>query len=633
MTPIAYVTAILLWLCSSIALGAPFVLNENQSSVALGTYTDYLTVKDKSLTLNEIIQRGDFVSSHSDALNFGLTQGRVWLRLRIDNPLSSAQTRVLNIRYFMLDDVRLYAPSADGSYRVEERGRLHPLHDDRFPGRFYNFELKLPAHSQQTFYISAESADSLALPLFLSTPMAQQQYVLKDTVFLTLFFGLCIANVFFAVFMLSSLRERGLVYYSGFLLLDNILFFGIVEGVPYAVFHIDSLYFNRELIAVAISAAMTLMVLFSRNFLRLAECYPRAYQGSQIMLVMLLLSTVQAIFVPAFYAIFISTSACMVFGLFLGVVSLRCALQGHREARKFLVAWTCGISGATIYGLKVMNLVPVNLFTSYSWHVGTVLESVLFSYTIADRVVAERQQRLKTQTTLADREHALRLTQEKLLHSEMAAKEELESRVRERTRDLSRILADLEIENRNLIELSINDGLTRVRNRRFFNDIYPQLWQEAQERQQWISVIMLDIDHFKAVNDDHGHLMGDQCLVAVASILKQTVSRPDDVVCRYGGEEFIAVLPETEPEAAQAVAERIRIKIRNTAIELEGSSLNITASLGVAGMLPEQGLDPMKLVASADTALYEAKENGRNRVCVADAPVPPDNVTRINRTL
>ncbi len=140
----------------------------------------------------------------------------------------------------------------------------------------------------------------------------------------------------------------------------------------------------------------------------------------------------------------------------------------------------------------------------------------------------------------------------------------------------------------------------------------------------------MDIDHFKSINDRYGHLMGDQCLQTIAGVIRQLVSRPTDVVCRYGGEEFVILLAETDAESAAWVAERIRRKISETLCEQDGHKITMTASFGVAGMIPEPGQDPMKLISISDDALYTSKQGGRNRVTLAEAHQSPNNITPIN---
>ena len=623
------VAVLLLGLATGTLQANTLVIEDRQDVIPLGLYTDYLIDASRSLTLDDV-QKAEFTSSTTPTLNFGFTQGRVWLRFRIDNPLPETRNRILDIRYFLLDNVTLHVPAADGQYQALRNGRFFLPQVTERHGRFYSFTLNLPANSSQLFYLEVESADSVALPIVLSSPEQQQAYQIRDTLFMTLYVGLILSTLFFALFMLASLRERELVYYVLFLVTHHLVAIMMMEGVPTAVLGFDSLIATRELVLPAISVAILMAVLFMRNFLRLQQHNALLYQVSQWMARAMAVTLILMFVLPHFYAVILNVIVCMLVGTGIMVC---CILQARtqREARLFLLAWSAGILGATFYGLKVFQLLPVNAFTSYSWHVGTVVEAILFSYTIAHRVNTERRERLRTQTELADRERALRVTQEQLLHAETAAKEELEARVRERTRDISRILSELEHENKVLVELSINDGLTRVRNRRFFNDIYPQLWQEALDQHQWFSIIMVDIDHFKGINDQHGHLMGDRCLLVIAGVIKQLVSRPTDVVCRYGGEEFIVLLPETDVESARWVAERIRKRISETLCELDDQAITVTASFGVAGMIPEPGLDPMKLISVCDEALYTSKQQGRNRVTLAGKPQAPSNVSPLLR--
>ena len=623
------VAVLLLWLAAGWCHAAPLVIDEQQPAVALGPYTEYFRDDTRAMDLAAVQAQGQFIPATTTNLNFGFTRDKVWLRFQLENPLDTQQIRILDVRYFLLDDAILHAPDAAGGYQAVVNGRRHLAQRSPESGRFYSFRLALPPRSNQLYYMEFSTADSLALPVMLSTPERQHQYQIRDTLFITLYGGLILSTLFFALFMLASLRERVLLYYAAFLVSHHIFALMLMEGVPTALLGLDSLFMTRELEAMAVDFAILMAVLFMRNFLRLEQANPALYRVTQWMVGAMLLALLQAIILPHYISVMLTAFICMIVG---SCILVCCGMQARNqmEARHFLVAWSAGILGATVYGLKIFNLVPVNLFTSYSWHIGTVLEAILFSYTIAQRVNTERRQRLRTQTELADRERALRLTQEKLLHAETAAKEELETRVRERTRDITRILAELELENRTLLELSINDGLTRVRNRRFFNDYYPQIWQDSLESGRWISVIMLDIDNFKSVNDTYGHLSGDRCLVAVAGVLKQLASRPGDMICRYGGEEFILVLADTDPDSARWVAERIRMKISETPIELETSTLNLTVSLGVAGMIPEPGLDPLRLVARGDEALYQSKQQGRNRVTQLGKP-QANNLVPLNR--
>jgi diguanylate cyclase (GGDEF)-like protein len=160
------------------------------------------------------------------------------------------------------------------------------------------------------------------------------------------------------------------------------------------------------------------------------------------------------------------------------------------------------------------------------------------------------------------------------------------------------------------------DAVTGLHNRRWLNDIAPRLMRRMAMKGDALSLVMIDVDHFKKFNDDHGHPAGDYVLFAVAQVLKSRL-RPTDIVARYGGEEFTVVLPETPLSGAQVAADRVRRAIQDLDLLTPDDRPlpGVTASMGVAEMVPGESFEA--LVERADAALYEAKRAGRNRVRMA----------------
>ena len=168
-----------------------------------------------------------------------------------------------------------------------------------------------------------------------------------------------------------------------------------------------------------------------------------------------------------------------------------------------------------------------------------------------------------------------------------------------------------------LRELSIRDPLTGLFNRRYLEEVLIVEIIRAARKGHPIGIIMADVDHFKRFNDIHGHAAGDAVLVQVGNFLRTHV-RSSDVSCRYGGEEFLLVLPEASREITQMRAERMCEDVRHLHVEFEGQTLEaVTLSLGVA-IFPEHGSTNDAILGAADTALYRAKREGRDRVVVAD---------------
>lgn len=191
----------------------------------------------------------------------------------------------------------------------------------------------------------------------------------------------------------------------------------------------------------------------------------------------------------------------------------------------------------------------------------------------------------------------------------------LEQRVKERTEELSFANELLKNANTELEKLTLTDSLTHVSNKRHFQQVYDEEWKRGMRSGAPLCLMVIDIDCFKLYNDTYGHLEGDRCLKAVADALNRGVSRASDLLARFGGEEFVILLPETNIEDAALIAARQVESIRALGIPHKASTATdiVTISLGLAQTVPQQGCDPLDLLTAADQALYRAKTSGRNR--------------------
>jgi len=224
----------------------------------------------------------------------------------------------------------------------------------------------------------------------------------------------------------------------------------------------------------------------------------------------------------------------------------------------------------------------------------------------------------------------------KELNENLGARKEVESRLQAMVKALNRQKSDLELlvdtvashgdqindqmhEHLSSIELLARaDCLTGLSNRRAFDEIFEREWQRAKRNHTVLSLLILDVDHFKGFNDEFGHASGDECLVRVAKSLTSLARRGSDTVARYGGEEFVILLPDCSVEEANNIAEKAREGVSKLAIKSPQSTTGyVTVSVGVASCLPESDNNRDELFKTADERLYEAKRSGRNRVCVA----------------
>ena len=273
--------------------------------------------------------------------------------------------------------------------------------------------------------------------------------------------------------------------------------------------------------------------------------------------------------------------------------------DGFHAARYYNMAWTFMLNGGLILALNKLGFLPRNGFTENAAQAGALIEVLLLSFAMANRMNWERQQREEAQWQAAE-------VQKRLLDSQIEMNRQLDDKVRERTEAL-------EEANEKLLTLSTTDELA-AENRRYFDQAFHE-YRRAYPEKFPVAVMMLDIDHFKDLNDTHGHQFGDICLQEVARTIRASVRRPPDLPARYGGEEFVVVLPNTDLDGALTVAETIRNAVSELTVSAGNLSVRMTVSIGVASEIPADNQDGAEiLLKAADESLYRAKEEGRNRV-------------------
>jgi diguanylate cyclase (GGDEF)-like protein len=245
---------------------------------------------------------------------------------------------------------------------------------------------------------------------------------------------------------------------------------------------------------------------------------------------------------------------------------------------------------------------------------GAGIETVLLALILAISHNQQRQALLDTQAELLNKERQAQHAQKDMLALQEDATEDLEYKVQERTLELEIALRELSETNHELQEKNTLDALTGIRNRSYFDKKYQAEVRRSRREQTQLSIVMMDIDHFKNVNDQYGHLVGDECIKSVANTLSKALKRPSDDVCRYGGEEFALILPSTDLEGALVLVEQLRAQIEKTTIQADDVSVNITISAGIGTAIADLNQPEDIILALADKQLYSAKNAGRNNV-------------------
>ena len=320
---------------------------------------------------------------------------------------------------------------------------------------------------------------------------------------------------------------------------------------------------------------------------------------------------------------------CMLAGAFL--MSLLLVVTGASLWRakvsyglSYTVAWSCVAVGFALTLLLLQGLLQWDIAQRVPLMTGLILEVVLVSFVLAGSFSDAHAQMIAAHAeALRNMEHAQSL-QHAAEQAQEVATDELERKVQERTFELEVTLRELEETNQRLEEQSTIDFLTGVRNRKHFDKRYVAEFRRSRREQTPLSVMMLDIDHFKTVNDTYGHLIGDECIRQVAQQIQAVVKRPSDIVTRYGGEEFAVILPATPIEGAAQVAEDVIAAVRATPLMTSDGRLSVTVSAGVSCSSIQPNISPEDLLDAADQALYQAKSAGRDQVKLQTVIVPPD---------
>ncbi|MEW6984230.1 diguanylate cyclase [Colwelliaceae bacterium 6471] len=242
------------------------------------------------------------------------------------------------------------------------------------------------------------------------------------------------------------------------------------------------------------------------------------------------------------------------------------------------------------------------------------LNGLLISFLVSRQYFYQIKDKQAAQLQALESATVSKNAQQELLTLQQEVQDQLEAHVQERTLELNIALQELESANRELEEKNTLDELSGLYNRRFYDQKILAEYRRSKRNLTPLSLILIDIDHFKQVNDNYGHLVGDHCITWVAQHIKDSLRRSTDIGCRYGGEEFCLILPETDEQGALALAEELRSAIEAQAVNYQEQQLNLTISCGVSTYKQQTEAKPEELFAAADKALYEAKRNGRNQI-------------------
>lgn len=577
---------------------AEITLNNSQSYKKLSHYIEYIIESEQSYSFEEISNNKTATWHHfkesNDDPNFGFIDYGVWLKLSVNNQ-TNTKDWIIQTNYSLIDYIQVYIKKSNGEVIHYKAGDQLPFSQRPIYHREFLFNLPLEHKETVDIYIHVKTTSSTQVPVTLlpvATFLEQDQ---RELTIQGLYFGAMLVMAAFVFATLILVRELTYIYYVSFIIFMA-LFQAFMHGYTFQYLWPNSTWMQHYAIFLLLNSMIISALLFWCSFLSLKDHWPLAEKLLKIQIIILFLLSIGSLIGP--YHLFIKL--CVIAGAIAVISSLIIGIQlsfkQYRSAKLFVIAWSSSIIGGVIFALNKSAIIPYSFFSEYALQIGSIIEIILLSVAIADRISQEEIGKMTAQSEALAAEKKLNI--------------QLEKDVKQRT-------AELEKTNKQLEKLSHIDPLTGLNNRRSFYENYKLQMSNENIIHMPFSVLMIDIDYFKNINDTYGHLAGDDCLRIVGAILKNSVKREFDSVTRYGGEEFAVSLPCTSLKNAEMIAERIRKAIEEAEMIIEGARVPITTSIGVACLRPFDIKNPMQLIDHADDALYKAKRQGRNRVICA----------------
>lgn len=570
--------------------------------VDLGTQLEYLEDESGTLTLPQLLDPAiaqHWRGSTQPVLNFGLNHTIYWIRFTATNTGVAPKPLVLEVAAPLLDSVQAHVIQNGKLVQHNVTGDRRPYSERPIPHSNFLFPIDLAssANTQVILRIQSETTKQIPMRLWDKETFLAHDHA-ESTVF-GIIYGCLLIISLYHLLIFVSVRDAGFFYYAMFVLsaLANL---STLKGFTPAFVWPGLTWMNDAALLIEVCSVAIFASLFSQSILVLQLTRPKTALALRLCAYAACANIIVVPFLPygitARIAAFIGLAALCA-NLYAHIVR---TLDGYRPA-KFLVLGAVPYvvsAGALILGK--LGILPGTRAIQTAEHISMVGLVLSYAFTLSYRMNMDRSMREAAQRETAD-------IQQKLLENQIRLNDELECKVRERTKELEQT-------NAKLRKASRTDGLTGLHNRRHFDETFALELRRGAREGYPVSVLLLDIDFFKKLNDTYGHQFGDICLQQVAQIIQNCMRRPSDFAARYGGEEFIIILPNTPLQGAVQLATEIRRAVGATVVADGVVTARMTASIGVACALPGSDANADAVLRQADELLYQAKGNGRDRV-------------------
>lgn len=580
---------------------------------------EYIALPTESMPLS-ILAQSDSVDWRTveNPVNLGMLNDTQWFRFTIDSHGETQARSLLEVAYPLLDNIEVayFAKNESQPLAVYQGGDSLPF--DSWVIKYPSMLFPVPATEEPLHVLlKVQTNGSIKVPIRVWEKIAFIEYSSGLTLLMGCFFGFLLAVGLSNFFFFLTTHSNVFLSYTCYVF-SLTLALSAMNGHAYAYIWPNWVWFEHRAVAVFANAAIMFAMIFSRQILDIPQYSARLDTimkwGSILFGVNVLISFI----LPYGYLIkaFLVLLCLVVMFIFTSGVWL--SLKGHIAARYYSFAWGIILVSGFAASMDNLGIWVLPMPSNYLLMLGATVETILLAFVIA---ISYSQHKAAVnashQRALIQEKDAL-AAREDLLALQKQHQDDLEYKVQERTLELEIALRELSEANQELETLNSIDSLTGIKNRRQFDKRLLAESRRSRREQTPLSLAMVDVDHFKAINDTYGHTAGDECIRHVANQLKVMLRRSSDDVCRYGGEEFGIILPNTDAEGALQVLESMRVKVESTPVVVDGKVISMTISAGVASTVIAYEEHELKLLKFADAQLYKAKQQGRNRVIAQD---------------
>ncbi len=553
-------------------------------------------------------------TSISSPIHLGLNSNVHWFSFVV-SPTKNKNTRyLLHIDYPLIDelDVGVYSNIGRVPIATFSAGDEQPLNARALKYVKPTFPLPLSAESQRV-YIRVKTQGSVRLPLRIWEEKAFISYVSNRNLAMGIFFGVLLAMGVSNALLTFAARNTAFLYYSGYVL-SLALTLASLHGYGYVYLWSSNTWFQSKSVLIFSNATVVFAIMFTRSFLPIRQQSAMLDRITQWIAYVCILCLTLSLFLPyhlMIKAYLILLSVSVIYTIALG---LWLSVKGVVVARYFTIAWGFLLASALSASLENINIISFPLASDNLLIIGGAVETLILAVILAINYSHSREDLISAQQFALEQEKQANTAKENLLDVQKRYQSDLEYKVEERTLELEITLRELSEVNTELERLNSIDPLTGVHNRRHFDKRLKSEGRRSRREQTPLSLAVVDIDHFKKINDKYGHDGGDECLIQTSRVFQALINRPTDDLCRIGGEEFAIILPNTDLEGARHVVESMREALEKTPVIYNGESINLTASVGVSTTVIADEDHAQVLFRRADELLYQAKSAGRNNV-------------------